>query len=125
MSNSFNEKKENPQSYDLFPCYYTSCKPKRHMLGTVGGNEVSVIKGNQIDLESDLTGRNLPLTRCPEREYQKNSKSTNTIKRENIKGKLEIDTTLSNLKEYQMWAYPGIAMPLPMINETCKRPEKY
>lgn len=121
--NPFNEKRENPQAYDLSSYYYTSETPKRHMLGIVGGNNVSIIKGNQTDLESDLTGRNIPLTRCPQRQYQQ--QQTNSIKRNNIKGDINIDTTPINLNEYQMWAYPGIIAPLPLVNETCKRPEKY
>ena len=34
------EKKENPQSYDYFVSEYQHVKPKRHILGLVGGNDV-------------------------------------------------------------------------------------
>ena len=48
------EKKENPQVYDQFVSEYEHVKPKRHILGLIGGNDVYDIKGNRVDLESDL-----------------------------------------------------------------------
>ena len=61
------EKKENPQAYDQSPFYYVSAKPGRNMLGIVGGNDASLIVGNQVDLESDLRRINIPNTFCPSR----------------------------------------------------------
>ena len=64
------EKRENPQHYDELKSQEVHPSPHRHVLGLVGGNEVSVIKGNQVDLESDLRGINIPNTFCPSRQYQ-------------------------------------------------------
>jgi hypothetical protein len=70
------EKEENPQSYQQLPQKYINEAPKRHILGLVGGNEVSLIKGNIVDLESDLRGINIPNTFCPQRQYQAPQPST-------------------------------------------------
>ena len=50
------EATENPQAYAQFHTVYSNPTPKRHELGLVGGNNVSQIAGNMIDLESDLRG---------------------------------------------------------------------
>ena len=75
--------------------------PKRHILGVVGGNEVSLPKGNMVDVESDLRGINIPNTFCPWRQYQQ------------------------HLPVYQMWGYPGMPAPVPMRSVVCNNPEKY
>jgi len=61
--------KENPFKYRELAQQWTSPAPKRHLIGLVGGNEVSVIAGNMADLESDLRGTTRPLTRGPELEH--------------------------------------------------------
>jgi hypothetical protein len=119
------EKKENPQHYDFLESTYINPEPKRHILGLVGGNEVSLIKGNMVDLESDLRGINIPNTFCPWRQYQPPIKGTNEIMRNNTKVELKIDTTPQHLSTYQMWAYPGVTAPVPMKRDTCFQPEKY
>ena len=59
------EKDENPQHYDDLTSQYVNPRPQRHILGIVGGNEVSLIKGNMVDLESDLRGITIPNTFAP------------------------------------------------------------
>ncbi len=119
------EKKENPQHYDFLESTYINPEPKRHILGLVGGNEVSLIKGNMVDLESDLRGINIPNTFCPWRQYQPPIKGTNEIMRNNTKTELKIDITPQHLQTYQMWAYPGVIAPVPMKRDVCFQPEKY
>ena len=119
------EKAENPQHYDKLESTYANPKPQRHILGLVGGNEVSLIKGNMVDLESDLRGINIPNTFAPWRSYQPPQQSQDEIVRNNTKGKVVIDTTPVHLPAYQMWAYPGVIAPLPMKREVCVKPEKY
>ena len=119
------EQKEDPQRYTYFVTEYVSPKPKRHILGIVGGNEVSVAEGNVVDVESDLKGINIPNTFAPWRQYQPPPKNQKEIKRDNLKIKLDINVTPMNLPTYQMWAYPGMPTPLVMKNEVCKNPEKY
>jgi hypothetical protein len=119
------EKKENPQKYTYLASEYISPTPKRHILGLVGGNEVSVAEGNVVDVESDLRGINLPNTFAPWRKYQPPPVNQREIKRDNVKIKLSIDVAPMHLPVYQMWAYPGMPTPLPIKNEVCKNPEKY
>jgi hypothetical protein len=119
------ESKENPQKYNYLVTEYISPTPKRHILGLVGGNEVSVAEGNVVDLESDLRGINLPNTFAPWRKYQPPPKNQREIKRDNVKIKLDIDVAPTHLPAYQMWAYPGMPTPAPLRNEVCKNPEKY
>jgi hypothetical protein len=119
------EKQENPQKYTYLASEYISPTPKRHILGLVGGNEVSVAEGNVVDVESDLRGINLPNTFAPWRKYQPPPVNQREIKRDNVKIKLSIDVAPMHLPVYQMWAYPGMPTPLPIKNEVCKNPEKY
>jgi len=119
------EKKENPQKYTYLASEYISPNPKRHILGLVGGNEVSVAEGNVVDVESDLRGINLPNTFAPWRKYQPPPVNQREIKRDNVKIKLSIDVAPMHLPVYQMWAYPGMPTPAPIRNEVCKNPEKY
>ncbi len=117
------EKKENPQSYDNIATKYIHPAPKRHILGMVGGNEVSLVKGNMVDLESDLKGINIPNTFAPWRQYQ--PPQGQEITRDNWKGQVKINTEPMHLPAYQMWAYPGTPAPEPLRSTTCKNPEKY
>lgn len=119
------EKKENPQAYDDTPYVYVHKEPARHILGTVGGNAVSGIKGNVVDLESDLLGITRPNTWCNKREHLPPYVGVNTIQRKNPKVEIKIDTTPRHLPSYQMWAYPATFAPVKLENTTCKNPEKY
>lgn len=120
------EKKENPQHYDQMESQEVHEAPRRHVLGLVGGNEVSRIKGSQVDLESDLRRITLPLTATPWRQYQPPKRGEKEIVRENTKtDRLVIDVAKKHLPTYQMWAYPAVVAPAPMVNQVCVRPEKY
>jgi hypothetical protein len=119
------EATENPQAYAQFHTVYSNPDPKRHELGLVGGNNVSQIAGNMIDLESDLRGITRINTFAPWRKYQPPAENQTEIVRNNWKGDVKIDTTPVHLPEYQMWAYPAAYAPKPMKNETCGMPQKY
>ena len=119
------ESKENPQKYSYLVTEYISPTPKRHILGLVGGNEVSVAEGNVVDVESDLRGITIPNTFAPWRKYQPPTKDAKEIKRDNLKTHLDINIAPMHLPAYQMWAYPGMPTPAPIKNEVCKNPEKY
>jgi hypothetical protein len=118
------EKKEHPQAQDELPSFVQHVKEARHILGLVGGNEVSRIRGSAVDLESDLLGITRPTTHCPEREHLPPTSDTE-IKRVNAKMDLKIDTTPVHLKSFQQWAYPSVLGPEPFVSEVCMRPEKY
>lgn len=119
------EKSENPQHYDDLTSQFVHPTPKRHILGIVGGNEVSLIKGNMVDLESDLRGINIPNTFAPWRQYQPPQKGEKQIVRNNLKENLKIDVQKNHLPVYQMMAYPAVIAPLPIVNQVCVKPEKY
>jgi hypothetical protein len=119
------EKKEDPQHYDYLTSQFVNPTPKRHILGLVGGNEVSLIKGNMVDLESDLRGINIPNTFAPWRQYQPPQRGQTEIVRKNTKIALNIDIQSAHLPVYQMIAYPSVVAPLPMVSEVCMKPEKY
>lgn len=120
------EKSENPQHYDQLKSQEIHQAPRRHVLGLVGGNEVSRIKGLQIDLESDLRRITMPLTATPWRQYQPPKQGQTEIVRENKKSDpLVIDIQKAHLPTYQMWAYPAVVAPVSMVNQVCVRPEKY
>lgn len=118
------EKSENPQVYDRNVLEYQHVKPKRHTLGLVGGNEVYEIKGNKVDLESDLLGITRPFTWSTERKHLP-SNNSDEIKRNNPKNTLQVQATPVARQEYQMWSYPGVYAPLPIIKENCMPKNKY
>ena len=119
------ENRENPQMYAQTPFAYVHKEPARHILGLVAGNNVSLPKGNMVDVESDLRGLNIPLTKCPSREYQPPPSEQATIYRNSTKGKQVIDVRPRHLKGYQMWSYAATFAPIPMNAQQCGRPEKY
>ena len=118
------EKSENPQHYDDLTSQYVNPRPQRHILGIVGGNEVSLIKGNMVDLESDLRGITIPNTFAPWRQYQPPQQKKEII-RDNVKTSLTIDVQKAHLPAYQMMGYPAVVAPYPIINQVCVKPEKY
>jgi len=102
-----------------------SPQPKRFLLGVVGGNEVSRLAGNPQDIESDLTWRTRPLTKCPGREYKPTTPGQTELTYDNRKTDLRINIQPIHLGEAQPWAYPVTYAPLPLKKEICGRPEKY
>lgn len=121
------EKQESPQFYDQFVHAFVHKTPQAHTLGLVGGNDVSIIKGNQVDLESDLRGITRQNTRSldPSRIHTPLKEADVQIKRATPKETVAIDTRKAHLPTYQMWAYPGTYAPAPIQKTTCGSPEKY
>jgi hypothetical protein len=118
------ERTENPQYYEQAVSAYQHKKEGRHILGIVGGNEVSGIAGNRVDLESDLLGITRPITWGNEREHLPPNNG-NTIERKNAKYDLNINVKPVHLTTYQMWAYPATFAPVPFKQEACMKPEKF
>ncbi len=113
------------QNYVEHEGFLASPVNKRHILGVVGGNEVSRVVANPQDVESELRGLFRPLTGCPSREYQAMLDGQTKIVINNRKSHIALDIRPVHLQEYQMWAYPVTYAPLPLKKETCGRPEKY
>ena len=59
-----------PLAYMLYPGRYENCSKCRHEFGLLGGTAVSHIKGNLVDLETDLRGQTRRTTKCPSKLYQ-------------------------------------------------------
>ena len=118
------EKHEHPQSYDRLVQNYSSPSQFRHQMGTIAGNNVSIIKGSLIDLESDMRGITRINTHAPWRQYQAPVVG-DPIVRDNWKNTVKIDTTPQHLPSYQMWAYPTVLTPQPFVKETCTQPHKF
>jgi len=119
------ENSENPQTYAENVWTKVHKEPARHMLGLVGGNEVSLPEGNMVDVESDLRGLNFPLTYSPGRQYQPQPLKQSIINRKSTKGSVKIDVTPRHLPAIQMWSYAATFAPVPMKVTQCGRPEKY
>jgi hypothetical protein len=119
------EKFENPQTYVEDRFTHVHMKPARHMLGLVGGNEVSLPRGSMVDVESDLKGLNIPLTKCSAREYQAPPVEQYSIDRKTTKGSVSINVRPRHLPSVQMWPYKASFGPVPMKVTQCGTPEKY
>lgn len=55
--------------YTLDPIAYEHTEKCRMEFGIVGGNNVSQIKGNLVDLENELRGQRHPVTKCSQFKY--------------------------------------------------------
>ena len=121
-----------PLSYVLNPMKYENCNKCRMELGIVGGNNVSQIKGNLVDLENDLRGQTRPASLCPDKHYQPNcpdsigddcQPSQINIASGTCGKSRTIDTRLVHLPPCQMIRYKPVPLPPPMNIETCPAPE--
>ena len=59
----------NTLSYVLAPIRYENENKCRHQLGFIGGTNVSHIKGNIVDLESELRGQTRLISKCGTNYY--------------------------------------------------------
>lgn len=115
--------------YILDPSRYENANKCRIGYGIVGGTAVSHIKGNLVDLESDLYGITRLTTKCPSLDYQNPCPSgdMNTCKPGNIiirntpttLGRV-IDTTPMHLRECNMFRYQPIPMPPAIARPGCR-----
>jgi hypothetical protein len=118
-----NDPYENPQAFQRIVSEVEHPKTARHMLGIVGGNEVSLTKSNWVDVESDLQGITRPNTDCATRKHLPFTGSI--VVRKNPKNDFSITTEMDHLPSAQFWAYPSVIGPQPLKTEVCVRPEKY
>lgn len=121
------EKKENPQAYDRINEYNEHPRPKQHVLGIVGGNEVPYAgRLNQVEVESDLRGITRHNSFCPSRKHAApaNPEHVTSIKRSSPALNVTINPNTTPLGQYQMWAYPATLAPEPFVLQMCVRPEK-
>ena len=117
----------DPLGYMLFPPKFESPDKCRNQLGLVAGNDVSNVRGNMVDLESDLFGitRNntkcdagkykmacdIIETSCQPRKLQYKDRATGVIR--------DIDTRLGHQKACQFASYPAVPAPAPLRVPGC------
>lgn len=115
----------DPLGYHLDPIQFENCNKCRMEIGTLGGPNVSHIKGNMVDLENDLRGQTRPSTKCPSYKHQPNA--TNVIQRyEQYKPVRHdpINTTLKHLPPCQMIGYKSVPLTPPIKSSACYIPRK-
>lgn len=135
----------------MIPQKYYHTNASRNALGLVGGNEVSQVSGNLVDLESDLRGITRDLSQAPARKYQPscalgsagsepaaaNSLAAFTggpcaawpkklVFAERGTGKVvTVSTEPRHLPTTQYVSYPGVPMPEPFKQEVYGAPWRF
>ena len=107
-------------SYVMDPSRYVNCSPCRMERGIVGGNDVSLVRGNMVDVESDLKGQTRMQSKCPTLQYLNPCPAgdMNTCQPRQIiirgnpsnMGRV-VDTTPMHLRGCQMFRYT----PIPVV----------
>ena len=113
---SFNHKKrrEGTIQYLLDKIKYEHNQKCRHELGLVGGANVSHIKGNLVDLESDLRGQTRNHSKCSKTKYKPNTNNQIEFISNGTNEKRVIDTNLIHLSNCQMIDYKSVATPFEL-----------
>lgn len=97
---------------------FDNCQKCRHEFGLVGGTSVSHVKGNIVDLESELRGQTRMNSKCPTRQYQGPS-ADGMITNERT---APLSTKATHLSSCQMIPYKPIALPPAVKVNRCSRP---
>ena len=112
-----------PLEYVLNPMKFENSSKCRIDLGVVGGTAVSHVRGNLVDLETDLRGQTRRTTKCPTKLYQNpcpqgdiNNCKPGTIHIPGDPSQTErsIDTTMLHLPSCQMMRYKPTPLPTAM-----------
>ena len=118
----------NTLNYTLNPLRNENCNKCRMELGTIGGTNVSHIKGNLVDLETDLLGITRKASLCPAQKFSSNCATQNIANcRQNsisIQGSSPntnrvIDTTPLHLQPCNMIRYKPVPLPQPLNISSC------
>jgi hypothetical protein len=119
-------------SYVLDPSKYENCNKCRMELGIIGGTNVSHIKGNLVDLETDLRGTTRMASKCPTKKYQnpcpKGEMTTCQPDKIVIRGNgcnqpRVLDTSMQHLPSCQMIRYKPIPLEPSMPPVLCPQQE--
>jgi hypothetical protein len=103
--------------YILSPFRYEHNSKCRHELGLIGGTSVSHVKGNLVDLESDLRGQTRYITQCTSKQWQPLKPGQQIINDKTP----PIDTTRLHLKGCQMLSYREIPIPKGVNYDRCPK----
>ena len=124
------EQSVGPLAYQLYPGRFENCNKCRIELGTVGGTAVSHIKGNLVDLESELKGNTRKASLCPEKLYQSPCPKSEmndchpgniNIQGDSCTTPRTINTTMQHLPSCQMIRYKPVPLPNPMKIQHCNK----
>lgn len=119
----------SPLAFQLDPIRYENCNKCRIELGLVGGTAVSNVKGNLVDLESDLKGITRLSSKCPTLDYQMPCPQLGMgncqPKKIHIRGTpttqaRDIDTRLVHLSPCQMHRYKPVPLPPTIQYPRCQ-----
>ena len=117
-----------PLSHMLDSVRYENCNKCRMDLGVVGGTAVSHIRGNLVDLETDLMGITRKASLCPSQKFNSNCATGNmanchpnniVIQGQSCGKQRIIDTTPLHLPSCNMIRYKPIPMPPKMDLSRC------
>lgn len=108
-----------PLAYLLNPMKYENCSKCRHEFGLVGGTAVSNIRGNIVDLESDLWGITRPGTLCPALKWHQPVGNKIEIAGLRCNQPRTIDINPVHLSPCQMIRYPPIPVPPAQPMPSC------
>ena len=120
-----------PLEYMLNPIRFENCNKCRMELGIIGGTNVSHIKGNLVDLETELKGITRKASACPSKHYQSPCPTgdlTNcspqqiNIPQTSCGQQRNINTEMVHLPSCQMIRYKPTPLPEPMVVNNCGKP---
>ena len=103
--------------YIINPVRYEHPEKCRPELGTLAGANVSQIKGNIVDLESELFGITRNLSKCSSAQVKPLSQQPIIL---NDKTK-PIDTTKLHLRSCQVIGYDPVPLPGARIPSSCQK----
>lgn len=118
----------NQMEYYLEPLQYENTNKCRIELGVVGGNNVSITKGNMVDLESDLLGVTRKSSLCPSRKFRSKCATSDqsdchpdniVIDGPGCDMPKEIDTELVHLPSCNMFRYKPVLLPRALDLPDC------
>ncbi len=130
--------KANPDivagGYTQLPQKFYHPNAGRNALGIVGGNDVSLITGNLVDLESDLRGITRDLSKAPAKQYHStcnlggdaSCQPKQLVFQERSTGRsVTVNTVPRHLPTLQMFSFPGVPKPDPFIQEVYGAPWRF
>nr|QOI90451.1 hypothetical protein HWQ62_00315 [Pyramimonas orientalis virus] len=109
-----------PVNYTLDPIMFEHKDKCRMELGSVGGTNVSHIRGNLVDLENDLRGQRHPSTKCSMYKHQPTQNNVISSK-EYIKPveHPDIDVSMNHLNSCQLFDYKPVPKEPEMRINRC------
>lgn len=110
-----------PLDYMLNPMKFENCNKCRNEFGIIGGTSVSQVRGNLVNLESDLLGITRPGSLCPCRKYQPPTGNKIFVAGHLGSNPSTIDITPVHLPSCQMIRYPAIPLPNAPNYGSCVR----